>query len=90
MCRLFRPLGQDPKVVAGESGAAGLGGLMALCLEAELDAMRIKLALDQQATVLVVNTEGATDPLNFQRIVGAFPYHGSGKDPNEHRTLPAA
>lgn len=90
MCRLFRPLGQDPKIVAGESGAAGLGGLMALCLEAELDAVRSRLALDHRATVLVVNTEGATDPLNFQRIVGDFPYPTSGRGPGEHRTLPAA
>lgn len=90
MYRLFRPLGRDPQIVAGESGAAGLGGLMALCLDADLEAARACLPLSGQHTVLVINTEGATDPLNFQRWVGASPYERSSLRANEPSTPPAA
>ena len=48
-------------VVSGESGAAGLAGLLAC---------RAALALDPDDRVLVVSTEGATDPAAYRRIVG--------------------
>jgi diaminopropionate ammonia-lyase len=48
-------------VVSGESGAAGLGGLLAA---------REALALPADARVLLVSTEGATDPAAYERIVG--------------------
>lgn len=54
-------------VVAGESGAAGLGALLAVAA-AQTD--RRTLGLTASATVLVVNTEGATDPVNYRRQVG--------------------
>jgi diaminopropionate ammonia-lyase len=57
-------------VVAGESGAAGLGGLLALCQERSLTDTRSQLGLDPSARVLLINTEGATDPVSYQSIVG--------------------
>jgi diaminopropionate ammonia-lyase len=53
-------------VVAGETGAAGLGGLRALA-EAGTEAHGIEL---QDRTVLLLCTEGATDPEAYERIVG--------------------
>jgi diaminopropionate ammonia-lyase len=54
-------------IVAGESGAAGLAGL----LEAREDpAARAALRLDEEARVLLLNTEGATDPAAYEEIVG--------------------
>lgn len=53
-------------VESGESGAAGLAGL----LEAvESEQARDALGLDDRAVVLVVNTEGATDPVAYRRIL---------------------
>lgn len=53
-------------VVSGESGAAGLGGLLALhCAEPD--------RFGSAATVLVINTEGATDPVNYRAVVGQNP-----------------
>ncbi|MGB4136706.1 MAG: diaminopropionate ammonia-lyase [Microbacterium sp.] len=52
-------------VVAGESGAAGLAGLL---VAAD--------SLGPDDVVLVVNTEGATDPLTYERIIGAAPAAG--------------
>lgn len=56
----------DCGIVAGESGAAGLGGLLALTDPNE----RERLGLTGDATVLVINTEWATDPGNYRRVVG--------------------
>lgn len=70
MKRLAKPTGGDPAIVAGESGAAGLAGLMALCREPALAGARAAMGLDASAKVLLINTEGDTDPVNYQRIVG--------------------
>ena len=59
-------------VVAGESGAAGLGALLSVARSGN-QAEREAFGLSSQATVLLVNTEGATDPLNYKRVVGAKP-----------------
>jgi threonine dehydratase len=63
----------DPRVVAGESGAAGLAGLLALCGEAVLAEARRRLGLGPSARVLLISTEGATDPEGYRRVVGAGP-----------------
>ncbi len=67
MRSLARGGARDRPVVAGESGAAGLAGLVAACAEPDHAAA---LALDRQAQVLVINTEGATAPALYQRLVG--------------------
>jgi diaminopropionate ammonia-lyase len=54
-------------VVAGESGAAGLAGLVALVDDHPQQARA--LGLDGDAVVLLVNTEGATDPEAYARVV---------------------
>ncbi|HEY7576336.1 MAG TPA: diaminopropionate ammonia-lyase [Acetobacteraceae bacterium] len=57
-------------VVGGESGAAGVAG----CLLAASDPMaRETLGLDGMSRVLVFNTEGATDPELYERLVGIQP-----------------
>lgn len=73
MRRLAAGAGGDPRIVSGESGAAGLAGLLAFGSEPGLRAARAELGLDRRARVLLVNTEGATDPLSYQRIVGQPP-----------------
>jgi diaminopropionate ammonia-lyase len=55
----------DLDVVAGETGAASLAGLRALVEAAEPDV--------RGRRVLVLCTEGATDPVNYRRIVGREP-----------------
>jgi diaminopropionate ammonia-lyase len=73
MRRLRSGLGGDPRVVAGESGAAGLAGLLALCREPALRQAREALGLGPGSCVLLVNTEGATDPEGYRRVVGEAP-----------------
>lgn len=58
------------RVIAGESGAAGLAGLMAILGEPVLEGVRERLNISSDTTVLIVNTEGDTDPESFRNIVG--------------------
>ena len=68
MQALYHPAGTDQPVTAGESGAAGLAGFMAVMEEEKLKPVRELLRLSPESRVLFVNTEGATDPDNFRSI----------------------
>jgi len=57
-------------IVSGETGAAALAGLEALFALPEATEIRSDLGLDRNATVLLLVTEGATDPESYRRIVG--------------------
>ena len=70
MRRLADPLPGDPAIVAGESGGAGLAGLLTVLRD---PALASKLRIGRDARVLVVNTEGATDPALYEKIVGRSP-----------------
>lgn len=59
-------------IVAGESGAAGLAGLLALVEHGD-GADVTRAGLTAESSVLVINTEGATDPVNYRRVVAAGP-----------------
>ena len=67
-----RALAEDG-IVSGESGAAGAAGLLELLESPEAGAARKRLGLDRDARVLLISTEGATDPALWQRIVGRAP-----------------
>ncbi len=71
MRRLARPQAGDRAIVAGESGAAGLAGVLALHEAPELREAREFLGLGPSTRLLVINTEGATDPEGYRRVVGA-------------------
>ncbi|MCY1216532.1 Diaminopropionate ammonia-lyase [compost metagenome] len=57
----------DTPVLSGESGAAGLAGLVHLMAEPEL---RRQAGLNAESTVLLINTEGATAPAVYASLVG--------------------
>lgn len=57
----------DKPVVAGESGVAGLAGLIVLLQDVET-AKRI--GLDTSSRILLINTEGATAPETYRLLVG--------------------
>jgi len=65
----MRLLAEDG-VVSGESGAAGLGGLLEVLAGPGAGAYRTPLDVDAAGSVLVISTEGATDPEAYARIVG--------------------
>jgi diaminopropionate ammonia-lyase len=57
-------------VVAGETGAAGVGGLLALLTGDRADEARVFLGVTPETHILAICTEGATDPAAYERIVG--------------------
>lgn len=57
-------------MVSGESGAASLAGLTALCRSSEFGAAREALGVGARSRVLLLCTEGATDPERYAQIVG--------------------
>lgn len=65
----YHPTADDSRIISGESGAATLGGLLALRQDSSLVEHRSALNLDHNATVLLLNTEGATDPIHFSDVV---------------------
>ncbi|MFH2035820.1 MAG: diaminopropionate ammonia-lyase [Candidatus Zixiibacteriota bacterium] len=68
---LAHPLGDDPPIISGESGAVGAGLLRAIMKNDEYRELRKELKLDNNSSVLLLNTEGDTDPENYFKIVGA-------------------
>lgn len=60
-------------IVAGETGAAGIGGLLEVILGDHSAELRDVLGIMPRTRVLAICTEGATDPKNYERIVGSPP-----------------
>ncbi|HBK84850.1 MAG TPA: diaminopropionate ammonia-lyase [Firmicutes bacterium] len=71
---LGNPCSGDQRIIAGESGAIG-AGVLALLADPRYSAWRQLLGLDEDSVVLLINTEGATDPISYRDIVwgGQYP-----------------
>ncbi len=57
-------------ILAGETGAAGLAGMLALVEDSSLEAAQADAGLGPGTSVLLLCTEGATDPDAYRRLVG--------------------
>ena len=67
MRTLAEGIGDDTPIVGGESGVGGLAGLLAASADPP---MRNRLGLDGSARVLLIGSEGDTDPALYRQIVG--------------------
>ncbi|MGW8426724.1 diaminopropionate ammonia-lyase [Peribacillus simplex] len=72
---LGHPLKGDPKVISGESGAVGLGILSLILDEKCLKEIAEILNINKDSKILIISTEGDTDPDNYRKVVwdGAYP-----------------
>jgi diaminopropionate ammonia-lyase len=59
---LAHPADGDARIAAGASGAAALGGLLALCRDESMRGAKQQLDLGPGSRVLVIVSEGVTDP----------------------------
>jgi len=66
---LYYPHGDDLRITAGESGAGGLAGFISVMTNPNLEELKEELQISKETTVLLTNTEGATDLEGFIRIV---------------------
>ncbi|NLC63372.1 MAG: diaminopropionate ammonia-lyase [Thermoanaerobacterales bacterium] len=72
---LGNPLNGDPIIIAGASGAVGLGVASLILERREFEEVKDRLGLNQNSRILVINTEGDTEPELYRKIVwdGLFP-----------------
>ncbi len=75
MRQFARPQGSDRAIVSGETGAAGLA---ALTMIAASEPAREAICLIPEARVLLLGSEGDTDPVVYQEIVGHHAGHDGG------------
>ncbi len=73
--RLSSPIAGDPRIVSGESGAVGMGLLDLLCRDNHYADLKDAFGLNETSQVLLISTEGDTDPERYRAIVwdGAYP-----------------
>ena len=76
MRRLAAGTGGDTAIIGGESGVAGLAGLLAACASPDI---RERLRLDEKSRVLLIGSEGATDPEVYAQLVGKAPHQVSAE-----------
>ncbi len=72
---LGNPVGNDRKVVSGESGAATMGFVAEILRKERYRHIREELGLDENSRILCFSTEGDTDKANYRQIVwdGKYP-----------------
>ncbi|WNF38714.1 diaminopropionate ammonia-lyase [Bacillaceae bacterium IKA-2] len=63
------PIKGDPSVISGESGAVTLGLLHELRNNNFYSTISDELSLDSNSNVILINTEGDTDPYDYREIV---------------------
>lgn len=63
---LAKPIGDDPMIVAGESAIAGLAALISGTQQSSL---RDALGLTTESRVLLIGSEGATDPEIYESLL---------------------
>lgn len=66
---LGNPLGNDKRVISGESGAAALGFAAEVLRKGYGKNLKEKLGLDENSIILCFSTEGDTDKARYREIV---------------------
>lgn len=66
---LGNPLKGDRAIVSGESGAPGMGVLAAIVHHPQRHQLMQRLRLTSDSRVLIISTEGDTDPQHYREVV---------------------
>jgi threonine dehydratase len=86
---LAHPVNGDPLVIAGASGACGFAALLAILREESLRAVRQASGVSVRSRILVINTEGATDPELYKRVTGRNMYTETMNSMSKSEDVPA-
>jgi diaminopropionate ammonia-lyase len=72
---LSNPIYDDQRIISGESGAVGMGLLSLIMTDKSLESLKKDLKIDKNSRILIISTEGDTDPKSYQEIVwdGKYP-----------------
>lgn len=80
-CRICAaPMRGDTQIISGESGSVSMGLVAALMTRPEYSELKEALKLDENSDVLLVSSEGDTDPERYHEIVWEG-LCGTGKEP---------
>ena len=63
------PLENDPHIISGESGSVPLGLAYTALHDEDAKDLKAALKLDENSNILVISTEGDTDPVRYREIV---------------------
>ena len=63
------PLENDPHIISGESGSVPLGLAYTALHDEDAKDLKEALKLDENSNILVISTEGDTDPVRYRKIV---------------------
>ena len=63
------PLENDPHIISGESGSVPLGLAYTALHDEDAKDLKDALKLDETSNILVISTEGDTDPVRYREIV---------------------
>lgn len=63
------PLENDPHIISGESGSVPLGLAYTVLHDEDAKDLKEALKLDENSNILVISTEGDTDPVRYREIV---------------------
>ncbi|KPU43568.1 diaminopropionate ammonia-lyase [Oxobacter pfennigii] len=66
---LGNPMGQDERIMSGESGAVTTGLLAYIMTDTKYQSFRKELKLDKNSKILLISTEGDTDPECYRDVV---------------------
>ena len=72
---LGNPLGNDTRIISGESGACTLGFVAEILENKKYENIKKELEIDSNSIILCFSTEGDTDKENYRKIVwdGIYP-----------------
>lgn len=71
---LSNSIGNDKRIISGESGAIGIG-VLTYIIDNNIADVISKLNLNSNSRVLVISTEGDTDPIEYRNIVWKGKYY---------------
>ena len=66
---LGNPLGDDKRVISGESGAAPFGAISKVLSDEKLSDVKEQLNINENSVLLFISTEGDTDKKNYRDVV---------------------
>ena len=63
-------LGNDQRIISGESGAVCVGALSEICKNEKYTFIKTELGIDKNSSILIISTEGDTDKEGFDEVIG--------------------
>lgn len=73
---LGNPLETDERIISGEAGAVTAGLIYTLLTDSKYESLNKQLQLNEEANILIINTEGDTDQTHYREVVweGKHPF----------------